>query len=365
MGVPRQGVRVCLCFAVTAVLAAAQGPSDEAQNAWRVDEVVVVGEPTDPVVFGAVTALAFGTSGELAVLDGASREVVVLDVGSGGVIRRFGRRGQGPGEFTDPTLIAVRDSGEVLVYDRTAGDRLSRFAADGRFLESTTLERSAGTFVRMTGTENGLLLGTSPLIERPGRPREYARLMLAADGNPNRDLWVWEEIQSDLRLPRGEPRLLYSPAARWTLLPGGRVVVAQTDRAELRVLDLDGNVQQIIQRSIEPAPLTEEFKATMRAAWANDPPRIEFLFPDFYPLVQALLPGPDGTILVGRSEGDGSFWELFSRDGEILATVDAPADFLPLAGRDGLVAGWQTMSDLEIGVLVVRIQRRNLSRRNR
>jgi len=350
---------LAVALAAAAFVAMGQGPPDRSQDTWRVDDVFIRGEPTDSLFFGAVTAMAFGASGELAVLDGASSEVVVLNTVNGEVIRRFGRSGQGPGEFIRPTLITIRSSGEILVYDRVAGDRLSRFGADGRFLESTTLERSASIFVGMAATEAGLLLASSPRTQSRviPRPSERARLTLTTDSGPGRRVWVWEEIESDPPLVRGEPRLLYSPAARWSLLPSGRIVVAQTDRSELRVLDLDGNVQQVMQRSVEPVSLTAEFKEFILGAQTNDENQIGIVFPEFYPLVQTLLPGPDGTILVGRSDGEGNLWELLSPEGEILAILDAPVDFRAMAARDGLVAGSQTMSDLETGVRVVRIQR--------
>ena len=271
--VPRR-IRACFCLIAVAFVATGQATPDRSQDVWRVDDVFFVGEPTDPLAFGAVTAMAFGASGELAVLDGVSAEVVVLGAEDGGVIRRFGRSGQGPGEFVGPTLIAIRGSGEVLVYDRSAGDRLSRFGADGRFLESTTLERSGSNFVGMAATETGLLLASSPLPEKPWRPSERARLTFATDSSPGRSVWVWEEIESRVPPARGEPSLLFSPRARWSLLPGSRVVVAQTDRSELRLLDLSGNVQQVIQRSVEPVPLTAEFKEFMLSVQANNESRL-------------------------------------------------------------------------------------------
>ena len=66
---------LAVALAVAAFVAMGQAPPDGSQDVWRVEDVFVIGKPIDPVIFGAVTAMAFGASGELAVLDGVSLEV--------------------------------------------------------------------------------------------------------------------------------------------------------------------------------------------------------------------------------------------------------------------------------------------------
>ncbi len=61
--VPRH-IWACFWLIAAAFVAMGQAPPDGSQDVWRVDDVFFVGEPTDSLAFGAVTAMAFGASGD-------------------------------------------------------------------------------------------------------------------------------------------------------------------------------------------------------------------------------------------------------------------------------------------------------------
>lgn len=324
---------------------------------WRVEDVFVAGDDGDAFVFASVTAMAFGTSGELAVLDGTSAEVLVLSASTGALLRRFGRRGQGPGEFVNPTLISVSASGEIFVYDRRAGDRLSRFGPDGSFLGSATPPRSAAVFVGMAVTRKGFLLMERPLRERPGRPlQKHPRLTLVDARMLGQTVWEWGDIETGPPLARGEPRPLFESSPRWSLVAADRIAVASSDRYELAILDLEGGVRHIVEHLVDPVPLTAKFKESISAERAGSA-RPEIVFPDFYPLISRILPASEETFIVERSDGVNIRWEVFSLAGEPLAALNAPSSFLSMAAHDGLVAGMHRTAQQEIAVRLVRIER--------
>ncbi len=63
--------------------------------------------------------IAASSTGELAILDGASSTVTLID--SEGVISTTGGSGQGPGEFQQPISVALSDEGIIAVSDLMAG----------------------------------------------------------------------------------------------------------------------------------------------------------------------------------------------------------------------------------------------------
>lgn len=83
-------------------------------------DVLEVGslDGSDGVVFGEITDVAVVDSGSVVVLDGQSKRLVAIDVGTGAVTDQVGGPGRGPREFALP---------RGLAYDR-ANDRL--FAVD-------------------------------------------------------------------------------------------------------------------------------------------------------------------------------------------------------------------------------------------
>jgi len=71
-------------------------------------------------------------SGRIYLVDTGSHEVKVF-ARDGALLRRFGRRGTGPGEFNYPTMIWMNDSGEILVTD-SMNFRTQVFDSAGNFL---------------------------------------------------------------------------------------------------------------------------------------------------------------------------------------------------------------------------------------
>ncbi len=86
---------------------------------------------TDPAVFGDVIGLAVDDLGRIYVADGQWHEIRVFDSG-GGFLRRFGRRGEGPGEFAELGGILWHPTG-LWAMDRRAR-RLTVFDSLGNVL---------------------------------------------------------------------------------------------------------------------------------------------------------------------------------------------------------------------------------------
>lgn len=103
------------------------------------------GQPLTPVVdvgsdgalfFGSVRSIGLHASGERAyVVDHVGSEVIVLD-GAGREIDRWGRQGDGPGEFSE-TLSEVRVLGDEVVVATVGGIQV--FRPDGSFVRGLSL----------------------------------------------------------------------------------------------------------------------------------------------------------------------------------------------------------------------------------
>jgi hypothetical protein len=86
---------------------------------------------------GAVAGVALTSTGISIVLDAGLNHVRLYD-SSGVLVERFGREGEGPGEFKSATALAVSPRDEVAVYD--LGGRIQVFARkDGSYQLLRTL----------------------------------------------------------------------------------------------------------------------------------------------------------------------------------------------------------------------------------
>ena len=106
--------------------------------------------------FGTVPpfGLALGSNNETLVLDVFAKQVIVLD-GEGQPLRRFGRSGDGPGEFRTPVLVAASLRGHFAVADLLA-QRVSFFGPEG-FATSVPLRLEDGVPTRMRFVGDELL----------------------------------------------------------------------------------------------------------------------------------------------------------------------------------------------------------------
>jgi hypothetical protein len=112
-----------------------QDPSDFESALDAAPVLSVASELTIPNVgtpaadsIGLVTDVGMDYSGNLYLLDGYGMQVVVFD-STGRELRKFGRKGEGPGEFGSPRLITVIGDSVFIV-----SDRLSIFDRTGKFL---------------------------------------------------------------------------------------------------------------------------------------------------------------------------------------------------------------------------------------
>jgi hypothetical protein len=111
-----------------------------------------------------ITGVALGAREELYVLDAEYGKVVVFDPG-GSVVRVFGGKGKGPGEFERPWDLALGPNGQVWVLDQATA-RLTVFNQSGQLVRTIPLPYSSP--VRVIIQEDRVYLLRN--FRRPGKP---------------------------------------------------------------------------------------------------------------------------------------------------------------------------------------------------
>jgi hypothetical protein len=104
------------------------------------DLVIGTADGDDTEIFGKVADIAVDTRGRIYVLDSGYDRVQSYD-SSGRYIQTIGRDGEGPGEFSRPTAIAVDKSNSLYVADRSC---VSVFDADGTYVDKIRHELVGG-----------------------------------------------------------------------------------------------------------------------------------------------------------------------------------------------------------------------------
>ena len=104
-------------------------------NAWRVEEQFRIGHEThdEALVFGSIQSFDVDAHGRIYVLDRQTQEVFVIGPG-GALLRNFGGKGTGPGEFESARAVDVSSDGHVYVMEMQKG-QLSILDSLGQYMQ--------------------------------------------------------------------------------------------------------------------------------------------------------------------------------------------------------------------------------------
>ena len=343
--------------------------------------------------FVRISSVGFDASGRLHVLDTDAHEITCWD-GDGRMIRRFGSKGDGPGEFRTPRGAYVFRDGTVAVLD--IGHRaLVTFDSAGRHVGNIRLARPVpgnGAVVlegaRLVGPHDPWM--TSGNVRDNERP--VYRFSLESDTLGSELLFVaWRSTEDGVS---------FVPSLRHAALPDGRIVAADSAVGyRIDIISTEGVVDGTLERPVAPWPVSEEVMEAererliaglldekglarameeMQAAMGirlrevdlsqtmeNSRALIaERRFASHVPVIDRLRADWDGRIWVVRSDstggGDGPI-DLITVDGGYLGSWH-PGDLgLPAAfGPEGLMAYRRTDEFGRQSILVVRLDREKL-----
>ncbi len=314
------------------------------------------------------------SDGRIVIANRMTHEIRYFD-STGTFLRSSGRKGQGPGEFSDPFYIQPLRGDTIyvgdfrpfqyLVFDEKGNwvksvkpdpmelnsPRSMNILADGRLFNgrSDSFDKlpnfAPRTMVMELYDANGKLTDTVATLEN-GR---YGKL----DDNPQ-SMYLYPIFES---FAQARSR-------------GDRIVIGHASKPELRVQRTDAGfpVDRIIRWDVGPRSISssdvEAFKAAQRAQYADMPAdnRARFLDPlisparpvaDSFPAFGQLMLASDSAIWIREfprpTDTVSHHWIAFERDGAFRCRLDTPrfSEYLDW-GRDYvLVADPDTASDVE------------------
>lgn len=377
-------------------------------------EVFRVGDmdPPDWAQFGTPPSLGFDGAGNLFILNPDVPVVAVLDR-DGEFVRTLGRRGEGPGEFSEPDDIYVWRDGTVAVADRGSGTYVV-FAPDGSFDRQVNMSAGHVADYGMMAFRSGarphpgavalVARGMSNVVQEMFRriespnptigPRGLERLILGSAGTTAEPIVKTGEVRAPVPGEEAsdatdEPRR-FDPELLFDVLPDGSVAYSDSAGYSIKLVAGDGAPIGTIVRPIIPEPVTTEIETTVRdsamagferlygdPANPQGPDRAppEFMaqmvaemradiegmrFNHEIPVVVSLRATWEGGLWVRRRR-EGDPWEravgvidVWNPDGRYVGTLPPGDPSMPAAfGPDGLAA-WVKLDELDVPTIIVR-----------
>jgi hypothetical protein len=354
-------------------------PGERGPSLWTIEPELRVGRIDGPDALGEVIAVQVGALSEILVVEWREGSVRVFDA-SGRSVRRIGRSGSGPGEFSQPGVMTW--SGDTLVVSDPMLRRLQMFDASGTLVgtispQPRALSGTVGPPAVAGRLADGTLLGNafiaSHLIQS-GIVRDEPVVRMREDGTLLDTLAVVAVTNRQLSLPLGSAMLMtqqpVSDAPIWLAAYDGTGIIV-VDRAVVagepalyRVTRIGVEGDTLFSRSYAYQPVP--FDATLvdgvvdrlaerLGAGGHHP--IEALraairehayLPSSLPPVTRVVAGRDGTLWIRREEmSDMVVWDVLDESGDELGNVMVPRDVTVHQASRELV--WAVEKD-ELGV---------------
>ncbi|MGI9626991.1 MAG: 6-bladed beta-propeller, partial [Longimicrobiales bacterium] len=345
-----------------------QGPSGAI---WRLSDqptlTIDVNGPAEEVPLDPVSVFRDAT-GRILVGDGnqAGWDGILVYSALGEFVETIGREGQGPGEFGQLWWAGSYGGDSIAAWDM-ADDNVAIFGPQGRFARDFALPRLSeaipeGTYGWTPGalgpfSDGGFLTyagGALELPEAPG-PAWYKHRLLAV--HPEGETWDtvgrYEFSQASWDGSQQEELLFASHVQE---VPYGRDLIrANPESYEYQVLNRKGQLQQIVRRSFDRAPVQDADREAhiewtvgmIRASPGGSDEsaeRARTMFEKmpsarYMPAFSKVLADDLANVWVERfrwfdpwSLGPNpkeSVWDVFSSEGQWITEVVVPSRFLP------------------------------------
>jgi hypothetical protein len=271
--------------------------------------------------------------------------VIVLD-STGRVVRRIGRKGSGPGEFSSITKFLVLPGDSLLIYDSDE-QTASVMDVNGVFQHRMPMKEPIARFADGSLVTLGSIRAAGPIAPRdPNRVIKLTYERIRPDGA------LLETIAEQIAMPdKAED---HAACVVHPSVACGDSLLYQTGGStfEVRSYTRNGSADRIIRLDLSPRRATpadaELFKMrqrqSARAAGAPPPDFRGYNFPEFLPAIDRLIISADGDIWVGPGSAwalDPIDWIVLAPDGRFRAQVLVPANFtVQEIGHDYLLGGF-------------------------
>lgn len=340
-------------------------------EAWHVGAGIRIGgiEGPEPSTFSNIYALAVD-DGHIYVGDAQALEIRVFDR-AGAFLHRFGRSGEGPGEFRGLDGLAIAPDGSVLARDPRLR-RITRFTPEGDVIASFLIRRPFIQYSNGAGfrvTDDGRIPDYLLLATSVNSPDSLALTFWDVDGTEGATVLLGSvQRQSVMVTVGGVPSvsfpLPFSARGAWAVHPDGRIAWGLGDAYAFEIRSPDGRPVRRVARAVEPRRVAPDEAAAVaerldeRAREAVEGGRIEsYDVPDTRPAFTHMAADASGHWWVGYADGwpgdlDPTTWDVFDGEGRFLGSVTLPEPIRVMTIGDDWIAG-VARDELDVSYVVV------------
>lgn len=288
--------------------------------------------------FSLLNSMDVDDSGNIYTLDPKDIKIRVFDNG-GMLLRTFGRRGQGPGEFSGPGSIQVRDDRKLQVFD-VLNRRLSLLTLDGKSIRDIP----AGGHVAI-------------VIKSDSRGRSYFQDLQVKENRQIQEIFVCDASLRPVRTissyesPWNRDVIgAFSPRFFADAAKDGGLIYGLTSAYEINVVNPDGKTIRRILKDYDPKKITSADKEQFlkRFERPNAPFRFKYEFPEYFPAVEMIIVDDRNQIYARTYQRDSQGriqHDVFNAEGRYVSRFFLPENERIAVIRNGRLYGVISESD--------------------
>jgi hypothetical protein len=299
-----------------------------------------VAEGDEKYLFGSSVVLNIDDQGNIYALDWENKQVKKYGP-DGKHILTFGRAGQGPGEFRNPSGVRFSKDGNLYISENF-GNKLMFYDRNGVYLNQTILPAK---IFNIWITPAGTYLGDKEIAPQYVGQGPVETFIELYDGRFQSILELHKESFNfpDHGLPPAQAQAAISseflnrPNAMAVMGEDGRIYFGRNDKYSIDVYAPEGKKLLTIIRDVQPLPYEKKdidfslkgYSESMMSMSKSETFTKEYLrfirFPKFKPFFRSLIPMDDGRLaVVADVGGNDLIWlDIFDAAGRFLGRVKA------------------------------------------
>lgn len=306
-------------------------------NPDMVENLVIGNDEDENFQFYRVYTLILDSEENLYVLDSGNCRVQKFDR-DGHYLLTYGRKGQGPGEFTNPSAFYIDGRNYLYVSE---GRKIEVFDESGRYKKSIALENSIQEFFL---DKQGNIV--THCIVSDGEGSRKRIIKLDPEGKILETLAEFSDVRAVRNREEGGRTVTFKAYHQYNYWPSiypvdaENFVYAYPSDYKIYVMNSDGGLSMVLEKEAAPVPISREEKDFImngiesRAGERGIKLTKEVLeaacqFPPHRPFFQRILVDDSGRIYVRQARSvlertEGVLFDVFGKDGFYLYRLELP-----------------------------------------
>jgi hypothetical protein len=313
------------------------------------------GKSTDwgSYIFDVQPDIAVAPDGSIFITNVQEHCILKFD-GAGRLVTKFGKKGQGPGDFNGPDNPSILDGRFLVVGEYATNRRISLFNLDGTFHK---LLKTRNSTYSVTSLRDNKVAYVSIVHGAPGKtttPRTFVALIMDVSSGMEKEVARWTTTTDSIQAGR----LLITPGENTT----GNLLVARSAQGNLLVVNTmaprideyspEGQKIRSFDLNLTPIPVTKKYiqdyhRRMVRGSKSQneyetnslyresidqlEKASIDHIFGEHLPLLKEILVDSEGNILVFKHsdclENCPLVFQVYSPEGKFVGETE-------LVGKD-------------------------------